>query len=297
MQTGIGAVMAERTAKIAIGFHELPSALEGDLGDTLPAKAKTGWKDLSEIIRVMLHEAPNPAAMIRAVASSSYQDYLEREHPNWRDRLEDIEQFALFAEGYDDIASFLADVSLYDGVLSVREHGTNRDEERLVLSTVHQAKGLEWNTVFILHLADNAFPNRRALEEEGGVEEERRLFYVACTRAKERLFLSYPLTMGADALILNRPSMFVDELDPRFLERVELAYAPMAPIVSAKDDWSWDGGEDDVIELDEYGEQKKYPKGSHKGSSIGSTKTAWRKSTSGSKKEPPSSFLPSIDEL
>jgi DNA helicase-2/ATP-dependent DNA helicase PcrA len=297
MQTGIGAVMAERTAKIAIGFHELPSVLEGDLGDTLPAKAKTGWKELSDIIRAMLKEAPNPAAMIRAVASSSYQDYLEREHPNWRDRLEDIEQFALFAEGYDDIASFLADVSLYDDVLSLRERGASRDEERLVLSTVHQAKGLEWSTVFILHLADNAFPNRRALEEEGGVEEERRLFYVACTRAKERLFLSYPLTMGSDALVLNRPSMFIDELDPRLLERVELAYAPMTPVARSEDDWSWDGGEDDVIELDEYGEQKKYSKGFHKGSSIGSTKTAWRKSTGGSKKEPPSSFLPSIDEL
>ncbi len=298
MQTGIGALTAERVAKITTGFHTIPSMLEGDVHEVLSAKARAGWEEFSNIIRGVIVEMPDPARMIRAIASSSYQDRLEREYPNWRDRLEDIEQFALFAEGYDSLEAFLADVSLYDGVLSVREKGASYDDERLVLSTVHQAKGLEWDTIFILHLADNAFPNRRALDEEGGVEEERRLFYVACTRAKKRLFLSYPLTMGADTLILNRPSMFLDELDPHLFERIELAYAPPALGRPRNRAWSWDeGGEDEVIELDEYGEQKSYPKKISKGSDFGSTKTAWKSSAGGPKKKPPKSLLSPVEDL
>jgi DNA helicase-2/ATP-dependent DNA helicase PcrA len=272
MQAGIGPATALRAARSAAERGTPGALIRGE--DVLPTKARTGWEELQKIMQGVLNEAPNPSRMIRAAARSGYQDYLEREYPNWRDRLEDVEQFALFAEAYDDLGAFLADVSLYDDVFTIREKGKPRGDERLILSTVHQAKGLEWDTVFVIHLSDGAFPNRRALEEDGGVEEERRLFYVACTRAKKRLHLSYPVTMGADMLVLNRPSMFLDELDPRLMERVEVVYMPGA---FRENDWSWDAdGEDGIIELDEYGEQKKYSKKISKESNFGSTRTVWK---------------------
>lgn len=255
LMPGIGEMTAGKVVREIISQPALTETI--NMHQALSAKAASGWEELREVLKDVAEESPDPARMIRAIASSSYQDYLEREYPNWRDRLEDIEQFALFAESYDSLEAFLADVSLYDDVLAIRERGKTYDDERLILSTVHQAKGLEWDTVFIIHLVDNAFPNRRALEEEGGVEEERRLFYVAVTRAKRRLFLTYPLTTGTDALVLNRPSMFLEELDPRLMERTELTYAPR----SAPDEaWSWDAGRgEDVIELDEYGERVPLP--------------------------------------
>ena len=248
LQTGIGATTAAALAREAQRFPALSAALDADHSSALSSKASTGWNEFCGIARGMIDSstslgagsAPDPAAMIRAIAESRYQEMLEREYPNWRERLEDIEQFALFAEQYDDLTRFLTDVSLYDDVLAKRETSGRGNDEKMVLSTVHQAKGLEWDTVFIIHLADGSFPNRRAMAEEGGLEEERRLFYVAATRARRRLFLSYPLTMGYDTLVLNRPSQFIEEVDPRLLERVELVDAPRR-IGSHEHAWSWAG--------------------------------------------------------
>lgn len=264
LQTGIGATTAASIAVAMQVCDAFPQVV--DTQHRLPGKAKEGWAGFCGIANALIAASPAPAAMVRAIAQSSYQDLLEREYPNWRERLEDIEQFALFAEGYDNLAAFLADVSLYDDVLAMRQESSPRDEERMVLSTVHQAKGLEWDTVFLIHLADGAFPNRRALEEEGGIEEERRLFYVAVTRARRRLFLSYPLTMGFDEMVLNRPSQFLDEVSPRLLERVELVSsfssrrATSAPSRSwgHEGDWFGDGASDDnepTIHLDRFGER------------------------------------------
>jgi DNA helicase-2/ATP-dependent DNA helicase PcrA len=265
LQTGIGATTAANLALEIRTFGDLPKIIDANVTHLLPGKAREGWKEFTDIARGMNEEAPSPSAMIRAIAESQYQELLEREYPNWRERLDDIEQFALFAEGYDALTQFLADVSLYDDVLAKREEAGRGDDERMVLSTIHQAKGLEWDTVFVIHLADGAFPNKRALGEEGGVEEERRLFYVAVTRARRRLFLSYPLTMGFDALVLNRPSQFLDELHPRLLERIELvpARSSWSAPRSSEHGWNWDSsddaptGGDDVIELDRYGERRR----------------------------------------
>lgn len=100
--------------------------------------------------------------------------------------------------------------------------------ERVILSTVHQAKGLEWDTVFVINLADGKFPNQKATSDEGGMEEERRLFYVAVTRARRRLFLTYPLTSGYDTMALNQPSPFLLELPADVVEQVRLRRAPVS---------------------------------------------------------------------
>ncbi|HWQ99334.1 MAG TPA: ATP-dependent helicase [Candidatus Methylomirabilis sp.] len=299
LQSGIGATTAAALAREAQRFPALPAVLDADHASSLSSKAMTGWREFCDIARGMINEAPNPAAMIRAIADSRYQEMLEREYPNWRERLEDVEQFAVFAEQYEDLSRFLADVSLYDDVLAKREAPGRTDDEKMVLSTVHQSKGLEWDTVFIIYLADGSFPNRRAMAEEGGLEEERRLFYVAATRARRRLFLSYPLTMGYDTLVLNRPSVFIEELDPRLLDRIELVDAPRRTIAGREHSWSWDGDafrDDPTIELDANGERRSLPRRLAGRADATPTTSVW-KTSSVPKKEPPTSFLRSIDEL
>ena len=109
------------------------------------------------------------------------------------------------------------------------------------LVTYHRAKGLEWDTVFIMRMTAEDFPNRRAALEEGGIEEERRLFYVASTRAERQLFLSYPLTAGYyDNLTIQQPSPFLEEIDKRLLEDIDV-----------EEEW-----DEPVIEIDNLGEEK-----------------------------------------
>jgi DNA helicase-2/ATP-dependent DNA helicase PcrA len=119
----------------------------------------------------------------------------------------------------------------------------------MILSSVHQAKGLEWRTVFVVWLADGRFPSVQALKDREGEEEERRLFYVACTRAKDELYLTYPLVAapGDRERVIMKASRFLEELppmEPELFERWQLdegggapalAPAPAAPALPARD--------------------------------------------------------------
>jgi hypothetical protein len=222
----------------------------------VPARALGGWQEALNMFQLILSQQSsvisrqsidnypsktddrrqttddlsNPGRMIRALSSSDmYRRYLEAEYPDWKERVEDLEQLASFADVYPDVSSFLAD-SVLEGAGFVAPAGQIQnskfkiqDNERMVLSTIHQAKGLEWDTVFVIHLTNLGFPNPRALEEGDAIEEERRLFYVAVTRARNRLFLSYPQTAGYDAMTFCRPSMFVEELPPRLFEKQNIS--------------------------------------------------------------------------
>ncbi|HPY14807.1 MAG TPA: 3'-5' exonuclease, partial [bacterium] len=90
--------------------------------------------------------------------------------------------------------------------------------KKVILSTVHSAKGLEWNTVFVVHLLDGCFPSERSLKRIDDLEEERRLFYVACSRAKENLYLTFPNSLSFYGGNLNLPSRFIAEIDEKFYE-------------------------------------------------------------------------------
>ena len=118
-----------------------------------------------------------------------------------------------FAEKFESLGDMLTQLALLnsettDKDMRERDGGQNS----LRLSTIHQAKGLEFPVVFVIGCADGLFPLRRAVET-GDVDEERRLFYVACTRAKERLFMLYPkISSGRDASLLE-VSQFIREAD------------------------------------------------------------------------------------
>jgi DNA helicase-2/ATP-dependent DNA helicase PcrA len=289
LQAGIGAKTAASILDRVKENEDVERALSVELA--LGQRAQNGWEELGRVMRKVMNEARFPAAMIRAVLKSSYRDYLEREYPNWTERVEDLEQLAVFAEGYEDVKNLLEELALYDEVIALREGaGKNvADDERVILSTIHQAKGLEWDTVIVVHLANQSFPNRRAMFEENQIEEERRLFYVATTRARQNLFLTYPMTIGHESLMLVEPSLFIEELSPRLFERVEVREPSASRQREARSsDWAWeDAWSEPAIYLDSQGERSDAAPSANK----------WKQSP-GQKKDPPrTSFLSSIDDL
>ena len=110
---------------------------------------------------------------------------------------------------------FLNELALLTN-MSKEEEIEDRPDDKVILSTIHQAKGLEWSYVFLIWCADGMIPLQRALKEAGGEEEERRLFYVAVTRARDQLYLSSPVldySRAAGTLTLS-PSRFIREITP-----------------------------------------------------------------------------------
>jgi DNA helicase-2/ATP-dependent DNA helicase PcrA len=214
-QRGIGETTAGKIVARMREFPRLEDVLVAPIA--LGAKATLGWNDLCDTLHMFISvQDGNTSELITTILASPYIDHLEAEYPNARERIEDIERLSLFAEQFDSIDQFLAEVALNDAVTQGDRHRSGKG--KVVLSTIHQAKGLEWDTVFVLHLANSAFPNRKAALEEGGLEEERRLFYVAVTRAKRTLYLCYPQRFGFDAYGIEQPSMFLAERDPSVLD-------------------------------------------------------------------------------
>jgi DNA helicase-2/ATP-dependent DNA helicase PcrA len=179
-----------------------------------------GWRDLHNTLEKLLGAEKRPHNLIRAILDSPYIDYLNNEYPNARERCEDLDQLASFAERYQELVEFLTEVALNDALYQTtsRKQKGQTEKRKIILSTIHQAKGLDWDTVFVIHMTNSGFPNQRAFMEPGGLEEERRLFYVAVTRAKHRLFLCYPRRAGFDEITIEYPSMFITETDPSCLD-------------------------------------------------------------------------------
>ncbi len=153
-----------------------------------------------------------PEELVRIAIEGWYGDYMRNIFPNWMDRREDLDSVAGFASQYKDMNELLAQLVLLNSETSDRSVEIGSDCLRL--TTVHQAKGLEYPVVFVIGLADGMFPLKRAIEADD-LEEERRLFYVAVTRARDQLYLSYPVlqSSGGPPQRLD-PSRFVQELDP-----------------------------------------------------------------------------------
>jgi DNA helicase-2/ATP-dependent DNA helicase PcrA len=139
-----------------------------------------------------------------------YGDYLKGAYANYVSRLDDLKSLIGFAARFEEMQELLAQIMLLNSETSDRS--ADPDADALRLTTVHQAKGLEYAAVFLIGLADGSFPLRRAIEA-GDVEEERRLFYVAVTRARDELYLCFPKvnTKGGPAM-LQTPSRFLLEL-------------------------------------------------------------------------------------
>jgi DNA helicase II / ATP-dependent DNA helicase PcrA len=244
MQVGIGPKTVEKIME-QIKKGLIDTDVE-KIKDTLGMKAKVGFNNFLDVWNDIQDCKSTPTDLIHAVLDSSYVDYLESEYDNYRDRIQDIEQLAVFSESEKELGKFLAEVAMQE---SYKQAQTQEDGEKIVLSTIHQAKGLEWSAVFILHLSAGEFPNQRALKEHKGVEEERRLFYVAVTRAKKYLHLTYPLVAGFNNMF-GGPSMFLDEIDKHLIEE----YGSLGEVNS----WEFTDPSDDVDDIQYIPEGEEY---------------------------------------
>ncbi len=254
----------------AAGFSPPARQVEGrrsmeDQGSRRPEGRRstidTSLHSAREVLRVLAGDAMrrNPSESIRFVVERGYADYARSKFPNATARLDDLEQLSQYALRYDDVESFLDELALANTLAGEDVATVGPDDEKVVLSSVHQAKGLEWRSVFVIWLADGRFPSHRALRVPGGIvrlqpglvhealpllagatqdapvvddagtreivipgeEEERRLFYVAITRAKQELYLVFPvMSRDRGAMdVLMEASRFVRELPEESYEK------------------------------------------------------------------------------
>ena len=154
-----------------------------------------------------------------------YLPILKAQYDDYPKRMRDLDHLQTIAEGYQGVETFLSDLALEppDGSATGVE-APDRDDERLVLSTIHSAKGLEWQCVFVIWIVDGKFPSVYSFIADEEMEEERRLFYVAVTRAKRHLYLTYPINVfdKGSGMLLSKPSRFLDPVAPALLDQVVL---------------------------------------------------------------------------
>ena len=135
---------------------------------------------------------------------------------DFRARYEDLAIFKLIAAQYQDLDKFLADFTLEPPSNRFQDENTplvDSDEKPVVVSTIHSAKGLEWHTVFVPHTLDGMIPSIRSITTIQEIEEERRLFYVATSRAKEKLFITMPAFVSQYGGNFTKPSRFLSDVD------------------------------------------------------------------------------------
>jgi DNA helicase-2/ATP-dependent DNA helicase PcrA len=192
------------------------------LAMNVSARSKKAWQQLAHTLdEIAPGGQPNPPSeMITSIVEAIYDDYAKVNFTNYELRREDLNQLAVFARQFKDVHEFLAQLALISNVDAEAAPNQTAEKEAVNLSTVHQAKGLEFNTVFIIWLTDGMFPSSRSLDRRDALEEERRLFYVAITRARDELYLTFPhmrLT-GGYGDVFQRPSRFLKEIPNQLVE-------------------------------------------------------------------------------
>lgn len=184
-----------------------------------------GLKDLAGLLEALSQADGLSPADQANLAYEYYLPILKEQYDDYPKRMRDLEHLCTMAERYHQLDEFLSDLALEPPDGSVVDiEPTGRDEERLVLSTIHSAKGLEWQCVFIIWVVDGKFPSAYSFVAEDDLEEERRLFYVAVTRAKRFLYLIYPINVydKTSGMLLSKPTRFLDHVPSSLLETLAL---------------------------------------------------------------------------
>jgi DNA helicase II / ATP-dependent DNA helicase PcrA len=228
---GVGAQASQKITRWILQGNQAVERLR-----SFEAKGKIahGLKTLAQVLQVAA-EAQRPAEQAEYLMQY-YLPILKRNHPDDHPkRFKDLEHFVGITERYRSLERLLSDMALEPpndsvaGVLAV-----DPDEGPLVLSTIHSAKGLEWHSVFIIWALEGRFPSFYNINSEEELEEERRLLYVAATRAKENLYITYPIRIFDRGLrmVLSRPSQFIEGISEDLLEQMTL--------VDEESNWGWE---------------------------------------------------------
>jgi len=151
------------------------------------------------------------------------EDHIKSKYDNWQDRMDDLNQLSIYASNFQTIRKLLENLSLNKSNLESKTvlMGSQQEEEKpMIISTIHRAKGLEWRVIFIPMLCEDSFPSSRVKGDPEGIEEERRVFYVAVTRTKDQLYLISPsLVQGSRGYQIMRLSPFISELNPKVYKK------------------------------------------------------------------------------
>ena len=229
----LGGVGAQLSQKVTRWLLDGSQPVERLRSFAAKGKVALGLKTLAQVLQGAA-ETERPAEQVQYLMQY-YLPILKRNHPDDHPkRLKDLEHFYGITERYRSLERLLSDMALEPpndsvaGVLAV-----DPDEGPLVLSTIHSAKGLEWHSVFIIWALEGRFPSFYNISSDHELEEERRLLYVAATRAKENLFIAYPINIFDRGLrmVLSRPSQFIEGISGDLLE-------PMS-LVNEEKDWGW----------------------------------------------------------
>jgi len=204
--------MAEKASKTK-EIRVTEALSEPDLLKKVPADAKEDWDALVETLQSIdqLAASATPTKVVDEAINGWYQEYLRATYENWPRREEDLESLVDFASKHENLHEMLSQLVLLSSESGDRV--VRQGERCLRLSTIHQSKGLEFPHVFIIGLADGLFPNKRAIDGESDLEEERRLFYVATTRAERSLHLVFPM-------LSNQKGTPVRLMQSRFLKEL-----------------------------------------------------------------------------
>lgn len=191
----------------------------------LPAAAREGWEKIQPVFIAYREEnlSNDPGEIIYRFNKAFYSEYMIENFDNYKFRQEDLDGLIDFTGRFESTEAFLSEIALLTNLDadSGNAPSDEADRDALRLSTVHQAKGLEWKAVFVLFMNEDMFPSKKSIEESGDAEE-RRLFYVAVTRAKDDLFLCAPIVRRQrdGSMIFLEPSRFLTEI-PEALLTVE----------------------------------------------------------------------------
>ncbi|MFO7936743.1 MAG: UvrD-helicase domain-containing protein [Kiritimatiellia bacterium] len=223
LMRGVGRKTAERLwKKLNFHFDMADPAQRGVLLDALKPAAKEQWKKIDRFLEDIYEQEKEKLAgpVIDAFCRAFYTEYLHRTYENADKREEDIDELALQITNARTLDEFLQEVALLTNLDHQFNHDPRGDEDKIHLSTVHQAKGLEWPVVFIVWVSEGMFPSPRSIGEDGDDREERRLFYVAVTRARNELLMFAPRQrhMRDGGMLFCKPSRFLEEVPQEFMK-------------------------------------------------------------------------------
>ena len=196
---------------------------DAEIRALVPAAAHDAWDAFTGVLKAV-RGCGVPAEGIAVVMEGPYGGYLETRYENAAGREEDLRSLADFANAYDEVPSFLSELALAGEISGETVVSGDEADDQLICSTIHQAKGLEWPIVLVPWLADGRFPSEQSLDDTASIEEERRVFHVAVTRAEEELYLLVPQQYRprGGGLVFMKPSRFLSELDRELFETLEL---------------------------------------------------------------------------